>query len=108
MKLYRFTKEQNDRWFIVLPEWQGSKDELEMVMGADTMLDYIACGGSEVMLYLSEEPFDGYDLTLTLKEYIYDGAMYSLTGKNFECFDVWLCEVTKFVFGEFPQTIYIK
>lgn len=37
-----FVKEDDHRWFVVLPEWGGDKDELEMILGADTMLDVLA------------------------------------------------------------------
>lgn len=106
MKNFKFYKELN-RWFVDLPDWTGEKDELEMVMGADTMLDILAQGQDVVFLSMSTDPFDGYDYLLTLKEEIYDGGMYDLTNINFN-FDVWLCSVTKFVFGYFPNKIYLK
>ena len=34
----KFNKEA-DRWYIDLPDWTGTKGELEMVAGADTLLD---------------------------------------------------------------------
>lgn len=106
MRCLKFYKEK-ERWFVDLPEWTGSKDDLEMVMGADTMLDYISPENNEVWLSLSTEPFENYEFLLTFKEEIYDGGTYKLTSKNFDL-DVWLCEVTKFVFNEFPKKIYLK
>lgn len=44
MKVHRFVREDNS-WYIDLPEYieqGGSKGDLEMVSGADTMLDIIA------------------------------------------------------------------
>ncbi len=41
MKRLRFYKEEDHRWYVDLHEWNGSKEELEMVMGADIMLDYM-------------------------------------------------------------------
>lgn len=107
MKSFKFVRENDYRWFAVIPEWQGSKEDLEMVMGADTMLDYIAQEKNEVVLTLSEEEFKGYDYLLNFLEEAYDGGIYHLTGKNVD-FAVWLCDVTKFVFGCFPSKIYIK
>ena len=106
MKRFKFYKEEN-RWFIDLPEWSGEKDDLEMVMGADTMLDILAQSDDTVFLTMSLESFDNYEFLLNLKEYAYDGATYDLISENFN-FEVWLCHVTKFVFNEFPQKIYIK
>lgn len=107
MRNFRFQKDINGRWFIVLPEWEGEHDELEMVMGADTMLDIIAQGNDDVHLTLSIEPFENYDYILTLKEEIYEGGTYDLKGR-YVSFEIWLCHVTKFVFGEMPKTLYIK
>ncbi|MFN4885339.1 MAG: DUF6717 family protein, partial [Bacteroidota bacterium] len=33
---------RRDRWYIDLPEWSGPRANLEMVAGADTMLDVFA------------------------------------------------------------------
>jgi len=50
---------ENKRWFIDYPEWKGDKWELEMVCGADTMLDIIAGHPThkEVYLSMSLKPF---------------------------------------------------
>lgn len=59
MKL-KFYKETDNRWYVDLPNWEGSKAELEMVAGA-TMLDYMSSNTSEITLDLDIEPFDGAD-----------------------------------------------
>lgn len=108
MRRFRFYKDYTDRWFVDLPEWEGEKDELEMVMGADTMLDIMAQGQDQVYVTMSTEPFEGYDYMLFLKEEIYDGGTYELKGR-YVGFDIWLCHVTKFVFdGKMPEIIYLK
>lgn len=107
MRSFLFQKDIDSRWFAVIPEWEGERDELEMVMGADTMLDIIAQGQDQVRLTLSTEPFEAYDYILTLKEEIYEGGTYELKGR-YVGFDIWLCHVTKFVFGEMPKVIYAK
>lgn len=108
MRRFRFYKDYIGRWFVDLPEWEGEKDELEMVMGADTMLDIIAQGQDQVFVTFSTEPFEGYDYTLILKEEIWDGGTYQLDGRYVD-FEVWLCQVTKFVFdGKMPEIIYLK
>lgn len=111
IKTIKFSKEYNSgtyRWYAVLPEWLGSKDELEMVMGADTMLDYLSEGEYCVDLQLSTEEPNKYKYRLEFINEIYDGALYELVGQNIDRFEVWLCSVTKFVFGEYPQNIYIN
>jgi hypothetical protein len=39
---------RRDRWYIDLPEWQGPRANLEMVAGADTMLDVFAQGQERI------------------------------------------------------------
>ena len=106
IKNLKFTKEATDRWFVDLPEWKGEKADLEMVMGADTMLDYMSQGENEIVLFFSTEPFLNYKYKLTFKEEIYEGASYDLKGDHIEL-EVWLCFVTKFVFEDFPRKLYI-
>ena len=102
MKLFKFEKESSGRWYVVLPDWTGHKDNLEMVSGADTMLDILAQGENEVDVALSLEPFEGCNMILHYKE----GGNYDLKSDLYN-FNVWLCYVTVFVFDEYPKTIYI-
>jgi hypothetical protein len=111
MRKYRFYKEGLN-WYIDLPEWTGSKADLEMVAGADNMLDYMAEGGDEVHAFISEEEFEGADLLhlKSLAEDIGNGAYYLM--KKYKGIDIdltmWLCDVTLFVFNnKFPEKIYI-
>lgn len=114
MKQHRFVRE-NRGWYIDLPEFLaqgGSKADLEMVSGADTMLDVIAQGNDEVTLQINTEPFDNADeLLLTeLCDPILGGGYYyfkQFEGKEVDQ-DLWLCDVTRFVFGDIPKKIYVK
>lgn len=106
MKSIKFYREKCGRWYADIPEWTGSKDDLEMVMGADTMLEYMSEGEAELFLTISEEEFDSHKYVLEFKEEMYDGASYLFKG-NFVEYDVWLCSVTKFVFGKYPSKLYL-
>jgi hypothetical protein len=108
MKNYTFNKEDN-KWYIDLPTWTGTKAELQMVGGADTLLDHLSNNGTTVdvdisidNLFLNKEK--GFQ---TLKRIIQtppNGCIYHLGLKP-----VWLCDVTKFVFdGIFPKRIHFK
>ncbi len=115
MRQFKFYKDDLG-WFVDLPEWTGEKWELQMVSGADTFCDILAQGENEVYVTLSTEPFDGCDVL----EFLYlgglegpemgEGAWYALD----QYVDLplnltmWLCDVTKFVFGDFPSKIYFK
>lgn len=113
---FKFEKEM-EGWFVDLPEWEGSKADLQMVMGADTFLDILCEGEWVVWLTLSDEPFEGAEI-LELRSFGIEpsyedteqGAWYKLqTYRGIEFnMDMWLCEVTRFVFGHLPNTIYYK
>lgn len=108
---FRFYKTPENKWYIHLPEWTGSISALEMVEGADTMLDKASNDTNECFLDLNDEPFEGADLTrLTenLKDSVGGGYYFMETYKG-ETINhtIWLCEVTEFVFGHLPETIYI-
>lgn len=110
MKEFKFYKESDNRWYIDLPEWTGNVCELEMVAGADKMLDYMADGKTKLSLILSVEDFENSNKLefIELANNIENGAYYKLdtyNGINLNS-EMWLCDVTKFVFGKFPETIY--
>jgi hypothetical protein len=104
-KKFTFVKEESNRWYVVLPEWEGDKEELEMVLGADTMLDILSQGEGIVDVLLSEEPFENYRFKLTFMTEESGGGWYMFKS-DLHDMNIWLCHVTKFVFGDFPKTIY--
>lgn len=112
MKTFRFYKEEDNRWYIDLPNWTGSKADLEMVSGADTMLEHISEGNSESYINISDKHFNESDELefVRLAREFDNGAFYSLQEYNGVKLnlDVWLCDVTKFVFGYFPSKIFIS
>lgn len=112
MKELRFYKEFDGRWYVDLPNWPGTKSDLEMVSGADVTLEFIGNGNDTVILLLSEEYFENANKL----EYVrhateYDeGAFYKIDtyrGTKIKQ-DIWLCDVMKFVFGDFPKLLYIS
>jgi hypothetical protein len=127
METYSFYREKDQchdkfHWYIDLPEFPGMKAELEMVEGADTMLDlflqmYGAEGSDKISLQISLEPVDGFGvlekIISTEKDetvLVVGGGYYIL--KSYEGFEynieMWLCEVTRYVFGGMPEKIYFK
>lgn len=108
----RFYKESDNRWYVDLPEWTGDKSDLEMVYGADTMLDYMSQGELSINVRLSEEFFEHSDKLEFIREAteLGNGAYYKLEKYKSINIDLymWLCDVTKFVFGDFPKIIYIS
>lgn len=113
----KFNREESGNWFIDLPEWTGSKAELQMVLGADTMLDILAKGEKTVSLEVSTEHFEGAKVLAWFGEGVagdpsFGGGMYRVhfteEGEEKDL-DMWLCDVTKFVFGGYmPDLIFFK
>ena len=114
MKPYRFLKTGAD-WYIDLPEFieqGGSIGDLQMVDGADKMLDMMAESSNSVVLRIAKEKFDGADI-LTLIEkcdpYIGGGYYIMEQYKGQEINRImWLCQVIEFVFGDTPLHIFVK
>jgi hypothetical protein len=108
---YKFYKTEQNRWYIDLPEWNGIQADLEMVAGADTMLDELSNNDNEIILNISDNYSDkdnwkDYIMLERWKKYSQlegGGAEYKWGDKI-----IWLCDVTKFVFGEFPKYIIFK
>ncbi len=109
-KSFRFYKTVESQWFIDFPEWKGENWELEMVMGADILCELIAQGESEFIVGLTnDEPIfsRGY-CKLADKPEEGGGRYYDLVTLNGLEHDLqfWLCHVTTFIFGGFPEKIY--
>ena len=105
MKNYTFNKE-NGSWYIDLPNWEGTKAELQMVAGADTLLDKLSNQGTSVNVTMSIEKKspEGFQTLRRIIQTPPNGCMYHLG-----IAPVWLCNVTKFVFdGIFPKKIHFK
>lgn len=112
MRVFDFEKTPEGRWYVVLPEWPGGKEALEMVMGADMMLEIYAQGSDKVSLSISETEVPGYDRIDLIEICDADtgGAYYKIGKINNIDYDfrIWLCAVTEFVFGKIPVSIYLK
>lgn len=110
MEILRFYKEKSGNWYADIPEWTGRKSALQMISGADTLLDIIANGKNDVHIYFTEEEHDGADCLVFKRKTFFNGATYRIMtfeGKEINL-KVWLCNVTKFVLGKFPMKIYIS
>ena len=111
---YRFYK-TGSSWYIDLPAYidqGGSIDDLQMVDGADTMLDILAEGCDEVSLSISSETFADANLVELIEKCdpFIGGGNYVLRNYNGQTINqqMWLCQVTEFVFGDIPERIYVK
>ena len=103
-----FEKWKDGRWFVILPEYDGDQEDLEMVDGADLFLDYLTEDGLYVTVDVSLEDTDNYPIVLKLVAHDVIGGTYQV--ENLEGFnrEVWLCNVVHFIYGEHPEIIYFK
>ena len=103
IKNYSFYKTESGAWYIDLPDYPGEIADLQMVAGADVMLDFFADDKETVELTISLDEELDYAL-----DYIYEpeggGAWYVLDIPNGQ-HNMWLCDVTSWLFDGFPKVI---
>jgi hypothetical protein len=75
-KTYRFYKTPGGSWYIDLPEWTGALAELQMVAGADTLLDELSGGNNEVFVEIALHPINGFDELQLVTKSSFGGADY--------------------------------
>lgn len=113
-------------WYANLPEFLeaglGSRNNLMMVDGSDTFLDQLSGVRSTLTLHLSTAHFQGYQIRMEKikhglnKQLLHEaghapvdfGAYYRVTELNSKPYyhQLWLCPVTEYVFGNYPEEIY--
>ena len=103
-----FEKWEDGRWFVVLPDYDGDQEDLEMIDGADKLLDILTTDGLYVNLNVSLEEVSGmFHLQLVKHDEI--GATYEVTNHGyFLNKDIWLCNVVHYLFGEHPEEIWFE
>lgn len=119
-------KKLANNWYCDLPNYPEFVSDLQMVCGADILCEELPYKDhpdiKEVDIITT--CFDSYDgivknkfqiklefVELGYGEYKEDtGATYRVTGDfKYNGLEIWLCDVTKFVFnGEFPEIIYFN
>jgi hypothetical protein len=105
-KELKFHKEYNpSQWYVDLPEYPGSKSDLEMVLGGDLLCEILAQGEDTVTVTIDTK--HKLSATLTFNRLENEGAWYFYESE-FNEFPLWLCKVTEYVFGEFPEKIHIS
>lgn len=108
MKELKFVKLSN-KWFVDIP-YDGNINDLQMVDGADTFLDcYNSRNGIvEIGIFEQNDKPRVSHKTAFLKKISTDefGATYSVDSEKYRG-NIWLCEITKLVFGEYPDEILV-
>ena len=105
MKRLEFVK-LSERWYIDIP-WIGDVNDLQMVDGADELLDEIAEGRRIVRIIATiSDNISKPDYILEKIKEDNMGGTYTITGIT-NVKQLWLCNVTKLIFKNFPNKIYI-
>lgn len=107
-----FNREEDGKWYIDIPSWKGAHSALQMVAGADDMLDLIGNGAPYVKLQVikSNKEIDSIEAEMLcdrMEHSMTGGATYRVFNKE-GIDEMWLCPVTLFVLGEYPKHIYIS
>ena len=109
VKEFLFVKDK-DKWYIDLPEYDGSREDLRMVAGADTWLDMLSGNGDCARLRISTSDPLANRLDRIFEVPLVGGAYYKARSYNGVRSNhmMWLCPVTLYVFGEYPSVIYYE
>lgn len=100
---------EDGRWFVVFPEYEGPQEDLEMVEGADEMLDVLTMDLITVTLDINiEEPGIGEYFILELESHDDDGAFYNVIDCPHFSGNIWLCNVVHELFNEHPERFYVQ
>lgn len=111
-----FEKDEKGDWYVILPEWTGNHEDLQMVSGADKLLDFISNGKDTVSIRLlrknTKEPVK---IALGRRMYVSGGAIYDVinhtgaqfTSKDLHVSEIWICSVTRYVLHVFPEVLNI-
>lgn len=99
----------NNRWYIVLPHYPFSHDNLQMVAGADDLLEYFSEGKDHVSLDVTiNVPAKEDELHLIGVDADYGYDYFLPEDHPSGLINLWLCPVTCYVFGSYPGCINIS
>lgn len=105
-----FVKEPDGRWYSGICHWPRLfHSNLEMVAGADDLLNALDHGEGYVRMEVALDPEDKRDWFKMVKvSQTVMGATYKVLYCESYNGKAWLCNVGKFVMGEHPQCIFAR
>ena len=114
-----FTKEDDGLWYVAYPNWPFDHSHLQMVRGADKLCELLSYDGkhTKVSVIPSNEfkVLQSHDLNerfalIKTESSLTEGATYQVQINQFKRLGafIWLCPVTLFVLGEYPEYLYVK
>lgn len=104
-----FHRTDEGRWYVDLPEYieqGGAQEDLEMVRGADDLLNHLSPEGDSVSICIDTKLNFRKGIRLIRVHQNEMGATYVNLNQPLKL--VWLCDVTRFVFNQnYPRIIEI-
>jgi len=105
----KFYKEKSGKWYLDLPESEMRKEDLEINMGLDFLLNAICKGEDVVYFQVGDEKFPGSNaLFFVSSQSDPVGGWYILPsyGEKEINLKLFLGEGIKSIFGSLPETIW--
>lgn len=109
----RFYKNAKSEWYADIPEWAGDDADLQMIEGADELLEWVSKSKEECKLLMADERLEDAEilkLVYAREANLGGGGDYLLEHYKGEIKNhkLWLCHVTEFVFKSLPEILYFK
>ncbi len=115
-----FTKEDDGFWYVDYPNWPFDHSHLQMVSGADKLCELLSYDGKHTKVSVTPsnefKVLQSHDINerfalIKTKSGLTEGATYQVQLAPFKYNGgpwIWLCPVTLFVLGEYPEYLYVK
>ncbi len=105
-----FIREADGRWYADIKHWPRMfHANLEMVAGADDLLEALDNGKGYVYLEVALDPANKRDFFKMIKiNQTYLGATYNVLYCDKYHKKAWLCNVGKFVMGKHPDALFVR
>ena len=114
-----FTKEKDGCWYVDYPDWPFDHHNLMMVHGADELCELLSYDGTHTKIKVYPGLNNPKTIDEAWKRFRCKRLEWSLTGgatydphfagaKQMSTGRFWLCPVTLFVLGEYPETIWVE
>jgi hypothetical protein len=111
MQILSFQKSCIDqKWYLCYPEYRGPIADLEIVEGAELLLNELSDNLSLLKFQISTTTFEGASMIFKKLNETSDekGANYQLYYNDFPTHQVWFCGVLEHLMGRFPDALYAK
>lgn len=109
-KIRFYRMDDTKQWYADLPNYllgeNTSVEDLLMMAGADEWLEHLSKGNGEITLKVSNKLISNETGRLIAIDVDVKGEGWYMESPSLK--HMWLCDVTKHVFGDYPKTIYYK